>query len=200
MRNFEDLRPKFLMMFMVNGELKNKKFPWKLGRNKKISLTIHIFNLSEISFRKSTGSLSPLASSQLGFRISNRQAGNLQLMLVPNNQTPTNNAPRDDCMEFSKLTPEGAGEKSAQGEKRKADEGMNNPSFSSNQVQHSLMVPISTQMVGVFNFQAQDFQAYKPQWKFQPSSLQIQQWQQQTNPFYLSETLQHTSQSFNLFC
>jgi hypothetical protein len=46
---------------------------------------------------------------------------------------------------------------------------MNNPSFSSNQVQHSLMVPISTQMVGAFNFQAQDFQAYKPQWKFQPS-------------------------------
>jgi hypothetical protein len=110
MRNSEDLQPKFLMMFMVNGELKNKKFPWKTERNKKISLTMHTFNLSEISFRKSTGSLSPLASSQLGFRISTRQAGSLQLMLVPNNQTPTNNAPRHDFMEISKLTPEGAGE------------------------------------------------------------------------------------------
>ena len=52
---------------MENGELRNKKFPWKPERNKKTSLTIHTFNLS-VFFQKSTGSSSLSASSQLGLK------------------------------------------------------------------------------------------------------------------------------------
>jgi hypothetical protein len=61
---------------MVKGELRNKKFPWKPERHKKISQNAYIQSFRDF-FHKSTGSSSPSASS-LGSGISTSQAGNMQ--------------------------------------------------------------------------------------------------------------------------